>query len=292
MSKANSMAEQIRNVVINSNILKSILVKLTSKFHDEYKELFDDLAETKEKLDSLESNVNDRIAEELTKLITDSDEEFDTLKEISDWIKSDTTGAAKMQSDIVNNQTNISNLEANKVSKGEYELSKEFVSDVNLDITVVQPEFSATAEAPEINFNQITPMNVVSEVDDSQGVLVFEGEVEDGKLNLTGKIEGLVINNTITQPEFEASNARLDRLRDANVVSTSNEVNFRIYHQIDDGRLTLSGTFATPVISNVVTQPVYSIESIPQTIILHRDVDVNLGINNEVKKEKPIINFI
>ena len=39
-------------------------------------------------------------AEEVAKIVAGADESFDTLKEIADWIKSDTTGAAKMAADI------------------------------------------------------------------------------------------------------------------------------------------------------------------------------------------------
>ena len=39
-------------------------------------------------------------AEEVAKVVANADASFDTLKEIADWILSDTTGAAKMASDI------------------------------------------------------------------------------------------------------------------------------------------------------------------------------------------------
>ena len=39
-------------------------------------------------------------AAELTKIVADADASFDTLKEIADWIMSDTTGAASMAADI------------------------------------------------------------------------------------------------------------------------------------------------------------------------------------------------
>ena len=39
-------------------------------------------------------------AEETAKIVAGADAAYDTLKEVADWIKSDTTGAAKMQSDI------------------------------------------------------------------------------------------------------------------------------------------------------------------------------------------------
>lgn len=39
-------------------------------------------------------------AAEVAKIVASADADFDTLKEIADWILSDTTGAAKMASDI------------------------------------------------------------------------------------------------------------------------------------------------------------------------------------------------
>ena len=40
------------------------------------------------------------VADKIAEVVAGADENFDTLKEIADWIMSDTTGAAKMQSDI------------------------------------------------------------------------------------------------------------------------------------------------------------------------------------------------
>ena len=39
-------------------------------------------------------------AEEVAKVVAEAPASFDTLKEIADWIQSDTTGAAKMANDI------------------------------------------------------------------------------------------------------------------------------------------------------------------------------------------------
>ena len=46
-------------------------------------------------------------AEEVAKIVAGADANFDTLKEIADWIKSDTTGAAKMANDIAQNASDI-----------------------------------------------------------------------------------------------------------------------------------------------------------------------------------------
>lgn len=47
-----------------------------------------------------EGSVNKKVADAVAKILDDAPESFDTLKEVADWISSDTTGAAKMQSDI------------------------------------------------------------------------------------------------------------------------------------------------------------------------------------------------
>ena len=46
-------------------------------------------------------SARDIAAEEVAKVVADADADFDTLKEIADWILNDTTGAANMANDIV-----------------------------------------------------------------------------------------------------------------------------------------------------------------------------------------------
>ena len=47
-----------------------------------------------------EGSVAKTVADKIAEVVAGADKDFDTLKEIADWIMSDTTGAAKMQSDI------------------------------------------------------------------------------------------------------------------------------------------------------------------------------------------------
>ena len=49
------------------------------------------------------------VAYQIAQIVAGADVKFDTLKEIADWILSDTSGAAKMQSDIKANATAIAN---------------------------------------------------------------------------------------------------------------------------------------------------------------------------------------
>ncbi len=47
-----------------------------------------------------EGSVNKKVADAIAGVVASAPEDFDTLKEVADWIASDTTGAAKMQADI------------------------------------------------------------------------------------------------------------------------------------------------------------------------------------------------
>lgn len=50
--------------------------------------------------DQTEGSIDNKVATEVAKIVADADEKYDTLKEIADFILSDTTGAAKMANDI------------------------------------------------------------------------------------------------------------------------------------------------------------------------------------------------
>lgn len=53
----------------------------------------------------VEGSVAHTVATEIAKVVANAPEDFDTLKEIADWIGTDTTGAAQMQTDIGNLKT-------------------------------------------------------------------------------------------------------------------------------------------------------------------------------------------
>ena len=54
-----------------------------------------------------EGSVKHTVATELAKIVADADADYDTLKEIADWITNDTTGAAKMANDIAALNTKV-----------------------------------------------------------------------------------------------------------------------------------------------------------------------------------------
>lgn len=70
----------------------------------------EDGSTTGDKGKSVRTIAAEEAALKVAEVVADADEDFDTLKEIADWILSDTTGAAALQ-------TKVSNLENNKADK-------------------------------------------------------------------------------------------------------------------------------------------------------------------------------
>jgi hypothetical protein len=64
-------------------------------------------------------SVEYKVAQEVAKILNDNDDsDIDTLNEIAAWITNDTTGAAKMNADIVANTAAITKLNGNADTEG------------------------------------------------------------------------------------------------------------------------------------------------------------------------------
>ncbi len=61
-----------------------------------------------------EGSVKETVANAIAEVVNGAPEDFDTLKEVADWIKNDTTGAAKMESDIANLNEKVNNISSGK----------------------------------------------------------------------------------------------------------------------------------------------------------------------------------
>ena len=69
--------------------------------------------------DKTEGSVDYKVAQEVAKIINDNDDsDIDTLNEIAAWITNDTTGAAKMNADIVANAAAITKLNGSVETEG------------------------------------------------------------------------------------------------------------------------------------------------------------------------------
>lgn len=69
--------------------------------------------------DQTEGSVDYKVAQEVAKILNDNDDsDIDTLNEIAAWITNDTTGAAKMNSDIASNTAAINKLNGDADTEG------------------------------------------------------------------------------------------------------------------------------------------------------------------------------
>lgn len=87
-------------------------------------------------------------AEAVAAVVAGADSDFDTLKEVADWIKSDTTGAAALQTDVAGLKTKVSTLEsASHTHDNKAELDKIVDGDkAKWDTHVSNADIHVTAE--------------------------------------------------------------------------------------------------------------------------------------------------
>ena len=103
------------------------------------------LASAKEYADS---TADAAAAKAVAAVVAGADSDFDTLKEVADWIKSDTTGAAALQTDVAGLKTKVSTLEsASHTHDNKAELDKIVDGDkAKWDTHVANADIHVTAE--------------------------------------------------------------------------------------------------------------------------------------------------
>ena len=88
-------------------------------------------------------------ADAVAAVVAGADSDFDTLKEVADWIKSDTTGAAALQTDVAGLKTKVSTLESashthankaelDKIADGDKAKWDGHVADADIHVTAQQ----------------------------------------------------------------------------------------------------------------------------------------------------------
>ena len=103
--------------VLDTNITERV-DELQAKIDAEYERAFSAETALQTSINNLsgeiETTARETAAEEIAKIIADSEESLETLKEIAEWISNDTTGAAQMANDIASLKTsdaeNVANI--------------------------------------------------------------------------------------------------------------------------------------------------------------------------------------
>ena len=107
--KVNGVDQDVDNKAVNIKIpTKNSELENDSGYLTQYQDLTG-YAKTED--------VTKQVTEEISKIVAGAPEDFDTLKEMSDWISKHEDSAAAMNSSIQTNKSNIESLESNKVDK-------------------------------------------------------------------------------------------------------------------------------------------------------------------------------
>ena len=91
------------------------------------------------------------VTDEVAKIVADAPEDFDTLKEMSDWISTHENGAAEMNSAIQTNANDISALNTNKVDKVE---GKSLISDIEIERLANVDNYNDSSIRADIETNE------------------------------------------------------------------------------------------------------------------------------------------
>lgn len=122
--------------------------------------------DTQAPLGSVERTVGDKVAEEIAKIVANAPADFDTLKEIADWISTHSDSAAAMNSAIQKNRDAVSSLKTllgvdsstNLWTSSELTGIKADVAQVKEDITTLTTTVSSNTDNIATHSSDIATM--------------------------------------------------------------------------------------------------------------------------------------
>ena len=151
--------------------------------------------------EDVDKSARDIAAEEVAKVVASADSDFDTLKEIADWILNDTTGAANMANDI-----QALKLEDAAIDGRLDELEGKKHTHENKEVLDgISAEKVASWDAAEQNAKDYTDTEIgkLSEVYDVKGAAASaetaakayaDTQVSDAKTSMKQYVDGLAVN--------------------------------------------------------------------------------------------------
>lgn len=127
---------------------------------------------------NVEGSVKKQVADAIAGVVANAPADFDTLKEVADWIANDTTGAAAMQTDIAALKTKVATVEEGaEVNQNAYSNVK--VGEVTL---------SAAAKTDTIEF--VAGDNVTLAAADGKVTITAKDTVEASGIGMAGYVKG------------------------------------------------------------------------------------------------------
>ena len=168
--------------------------------------------------------VSQAITDGVAKIVAGAPEDFDTLKEMSDWISSHETSAAAMNSAISDNSVAIANHTSNSdihVTKEEKTKWNKLDSDLKDGTIIVAEATKATQDAQG---------NVINETY-AKKTEVPHGTVVDDALSSTSVNP---VQNKVVKAEFDQVNSNLDDLQYSDVAGGKNLFDGKFINRVID----------------------------------------------------------
>ena len=170
--------------------------------------------------------VNDTVTAEIAKVVANAPENFDTLKEMSDWIAGHEGDASAMNSSISDNKTAITALQSGKADKSEIPTTVAELTDSadyakKTDIPTTLPANGGNADT--VN-NHTVESNVPADAVFTDTTYETVTQTEDGLMSVAdkAKLDGVEIGATKTLIDIELSNTSTNPVQNKVVTDALN----------------------------------------------------------------------
>lgn len=166
-------AERTRAEIVEQHLSERIDIEISDRIKEISRlevalnqEIIDRNTADNETIELAKTEAKNVAIEEVAKIVDGADTDFDTLKEIAEWIANDTTGSVQMANDITELKNNINTLNSDKDIAGSIKNSVvEGIDDAMIingpTITVVTPEDAA-------NVSSLLRKVIISDNNDTQ----------------------------------------------------------------------------------------------------------------------------
>lgn len=166
-------AERARAEIVEQHLSERIDIEISDRIKEISRlevalnqEIIDRNTADNETIELAKTEAKNVAIEEVARVVASADTDFDTLKEIADWIANDTTGSVQMANDITELKNNINTLNSDKDIAGSIKNSVvEGIDDAMIingpTITVVTPEDAA-------NVSSLLRKVIISDNNDTQ----------------------------------------------------------------------------------------------------------------------------
>lgn len=137
---------------------------------------------------SEEGSVSAQVAAGIAKVVNNAPEDFDTLKEVADWIANDTTGAAAMQADVAKLKTDVADHETRLITaEGEIDTLQLEMDDVEAKAAKNESDIATNAGNISKNAEDIAK-NAQAISNNATAISTEKTRAEDAEKGLSNRL--------------------------------------------------------------------------------------------------------